>query len=141
MTKNYKIDYSTNTVTVSKSFAKAAGIIGSAAFEEMKELRKLGMMIRIQETSWRKREAQRKWTYAQIERYLRNVENNDEYFAEFMTIRDAKGYASVWNWFRMTFPNYDKTPEIDSDHKIRVTPADYPSADYLMPDGHCQESA
>lgn len=128
MTKNYKIDYTTNTVTLTKKFAEAAGIVGSAAFNEMKELRALGMTIQVQKASESVKKAQKKWSYTQMERYLRNVENSAEYLADFITIREAKDYMDVWGWFKATFPNYNKTPELNSNHKIRVTPADYPVA-------------
>ena len=127
MTRNYEIDYTTNTITLTKKFAKAAGIVGSVAYNEMKELRTMGMTIQVRHTGESVKKAQKKWTYTQMERYIRNVENCEGYLADFITVREAENYMAVWNWFKATFPNYKSLPEFNSDHKIRVTPVDYPT--------------
>ena len=62
----YKIDYSTNTVTVTKKFMEEAGIIGTPEFNQRKILADMGLTFKIKKTAPRKNN---KITYAQMIRY------------------------------------------------------------------------
>ena len=120
---NYEINFTTNTITVTKKFREAASIIGTPEFNLMKELRALNMPIteRIIKRTCR----EDRWTFKRMEHFIRNVDGADQYMADYHTLRDAYGYMKVWAWFKKTFPNYAATPELSKDHKIVVTPADY----------------
>ena len=45
--------------------------------------------------------------------------------ADYKVRKEATSYMAVWSWFKKTFPNYAATPELNDDHKIVITPADY----------------
>ena len=126
----YKIDYSTNTITVTKKFMEDAGIIGTPAFNIMKELRQMGMTIAVKETAPRKNN---KITYAQMIQYISCVENSTLYMAQFDAIREeAKSknnpYNRVLEWFKDTFPCFYDLPEFNAKNEVIVTPADYLTA-------------
>lgn len=123
----YKIDYTTNTITVTKKFMEEAGIIGTSAFSTMKELRQMGMNITVKETAPRKNN---KITYAQMVQYISCVENSTLYMAQFNAIREeAKSknnpYNRVLEWFNQTFPCFYDMPEFNAKNEVIVTPANY----------------
>lgn len=123
----YKIDYTTNTITVTKKFMEDAGIIGTPAFITMKELRQMGMTITVKETAPRKNN---KITYAQMVQYISCVENSTLYMAQFNAIREeAKSknnpYNRVLEWFNQTFPCFYDMPEFNAKNEVIVTPANY----------------
>ena len=123
----YKIDYTTNTITVTKKFMEDAGIIGTPAFNTMKELRQMGMTIAVKETAPRKNS---KITYAQMVQYISCVENSSLYMAQFDAVRkESKSknnpYNRVLEWFKDTFPCFYDMPEFNAKNEVIVTPADY----------------
>ncbi len=123
----YKIDYTTNTITVTKKFMEEAGVIGTSAFSTMKELRQMGMTISVKETAPRKNN---KITYAQMVQYISCVENSTFYMAQFNAIREeAKSknnpYNRVLEWFNQTFPCFYDMPEFNAKNEVIVTPANY----------------
>ena len=123
----YKIDYTTNTITVTKKFMEEAGIIGTSAFSTMKELRQMGMTIAVKEIAPRKNN---KITYAQMVQYISCVENSTLYMAQFNAIREeAKSknnpYNRVLEWFNQTFPCFYDMPEFNAKNEVIVTPANY----------------
>ena len=119
---NYEINFATNTITVTKKFREAASIIGTPEFNVMKELRALNMTITERIINRTCRED--RWNYKRMAAYIRNVDDADRYMADFDALRDAVSYMKVWAWFKVTFPNYAKTPEMDDNHRIVVTHLD-----------------
>ena len=129
--KGYKINYASNVITVTKKFVEDAGIINSAAFNEMKELRTMGMLIQIKES---KVHHAPKITYKQMILYIECVENSAYYMARFEAVRaeaqtKRNTYHRVLKWFIQTFPNFYDMPEFNADNEIIVTPCDYLSED------------
>ena len=107
-----------------------AGIIGTPAFNTMKELRQMGMTIAVKETTPRKNN---KITYAQMIQYISCVENSTLYMAQFDAVREeAKSknnhYNRVLEWFKDTFPCFYDMPEFNAKNEVIVTPADYLTA-------------
>ncbi len=128
---DYRIDYITNTITVTRKFAEEASQLGTPAFATMKSLRELGMKIEIQtrRTSGKPKYKQSRLNYKQMEKFIACVENSEVYKAEFEAAKAAgasmnNAYQYVWSWFVKKFPNYNLVPEFDDDLKIVVTPAD-----------------
>ena len=119
---NYEINFATNTIIVTKRFREAASIIGTPEFNTMVELRKLNMPIT--ERIIKRTSGEDRWTFKRMEHFIRNVDDADRYMADFDALRDAVSYMKVWAWFKATFPNYAKTPEMDENHRIVVTPID-----------------
>lgn len=118
--KNYKIDYLSGTVSITKKFAKEAGILGTPEFDTMQQLMELGFKI-ITPTP-KKTHGQRQWTYNQMERYILACENAEEALQDFETLKKVGSYATVWKWFRNAFPNYNGIPMMNDDHKIIQMP-------------------
>lgn len=129
--KNYTINYTENTITITKKFMDNAGIIGSAAFNEMKVLREMGMVIIVRDTKPRNTH---KVTYAQMLQYINCVENRSFYMSRFEAVREeAKSkkvpYVRVLEWFNETFPNFNEKPEFNERNEIIVSSPDYAEAE------------
>lgn len=128
MTKNYKIDFAKNTITVTKKFMEEAGTLNTPAFKAMRELRELGMEIVVRESAPRK---SNKITYARMAKYISVIENSEFYMAKFDAVREeAKSkkdtYNRVLKWFNDTFPRFYDLPEFNANNEVVVKPADYP---------------
>jgi len=127
MNKPYAIDFTTNTVTVTKKFLEAAQMIGTIEFDTMMKIREMGMTI-ITKTPAKKKNT--KLTYDKMQKYINLLDEAEKYQAEFERVQieslayDAS-YAYVLKWFKKTFPSYGKQPERDTNLKIVNTPANY----------------
>lgn len=124
-TAGYYINYTTNTITVTKRFLEEAAHINTAAFNIMKELRQMDMAIVTKEAAPRKNN---RITYAQMIQYISLVEDSGIYMAQFEAVRaEAKSkndtYNRVLNWFRMTFPCFYDMPTFNEQNQIVVNPA------------------
>ena len=127
MNKPYAIDFTTNTVTVTKKFLEAAQMIGTPEFNTMMQIREMGMTI-ITKAPAKKKNT--KLTYDKMQKYINLLDEAEKYQAEFERVQieslayDAS-YAYVLKWFKKTFPSYGKQPERDANLKIVNTPANY----------------
>lgn len=126
--KNYKINFMTNTITVTKKFADAASQIGTPEFALMCELRKMDMRIEV--ATSKKKTSNNLLTYKKMENFIAYTADSETYMEEYRAVRElAKSQSNaclyVNNWFRSTFPNYDKIPELDENSRFVNTPADY----------------
>ena len=126
MNKPYAIDFTTNTVTVTKKFLEAASMIGTTEFNTMMQLRQMGMTI-VTKSPARKKG---KLTYDKMKKYIALLDEAEKYQTEFdVVLNESKAYdasyAYVLKWFKKTFPNYGKQPERDANLKIVNTPVNY----------------
>ena len=127
MNKPYAIDFTTNTVTITKKFLEAAQMIGTPEFNTMMQIREMGMTI-ITKAPAKKKNT--KLTYDKMQKYINLLDEAEKYQAEFERVQieslayDAS-YAYVLKWFKKTFPSYGKQPERDANLKIVNTPANY----------------
>ena len=127
MNKPYAIDFTTNTVTVTKKFLEAAQMIGTPEFNTMMQIREMGMTI-ITKAPAKKKNT--KLTYDKMQKYINLLDEAEKYQAEFERVQieslayDAS-YAYVLKWYKKTFPSYGKQPERDANLKIVNTPANY----------------
>ena len=125
--KNYSINFTTNTITITQKFAKEASQISTEAFKTMMELRQLGMTIITKEPVQKKNT---NLTYKKMEKYISLLEDAEKYQAEFSAVCAESlamkvPYVYVQKWFKKTFPNYGKLPERNAELKIINTPANY----------------
>lgn len=123
--KNYEINFTTNTITITKKFAQEASQIGTEAFKTMMELRQLGMTINTKEPVQKKNTS---LTYDKMKKYIALLEDAEKYQSEFKAVcveslAMKAPYAYVQKWFKETFPNYGKLPERNEQMKIINTPA------------------
>ena len=126
MNKPYAIDFTTNTVTVTKKFLEAASMIGTTEFNTMMQLRQMNLTIVTKAPAKKKG----KLTYDKMKKYISLLDEAEKYQAEFAAVLNESkaydaSYAYVLNWFKKTFPNYGKQPERDANLKIVNTPANY----------------
>ena len=129
--KNYSVDFASNTISITQTFAKEASQIGTEAFKTMMELRQLGMTIITKEPVQKKNT---NLTYKKMEKYISLLEDAEKYQAEFKAVCAESlamkvPYVYVSNWFKKTFPNYGKLPERNAEMKIVNTPANYDAAE------------
>ena len=128
MKKNheYEINFVTNTITVTKQFREEASQIGTEAFKTMKDLLALNMSI-VEREIKRKPAKVPKWSYAEMRKYLSQVEDSDKWLADFDALTKAVAHGVVWSWFKSNFNPVDKkgkrvTPKMNANHKIVVLP-------------------
>ena len=126
MNKPYAIDFTTNTVTVTKKFLEAASMIGTTEFNTMMQLRQMNLTIVTKAPAKKKS----KLTYDKMKKYISLLDEAEKYQTEFDVVLNESraydaSYAYVLKWFKKTFPNYGKQPERDVNLKIVNTPANY----------------
>lgn len=126
MHKPYAIDFTTNTVTVTKKFLEAASMIGTTEFNTMMQLHQMNLTIVTKAPAKKKS----KLTYDKMQKYISLLDEAEKYQTEFDVVLNESraydaSYAYVLKWFRKTFPNYGKQPERDANLKIVNTPANY----------------
>lgn len=131
MNKPYSINFTTNTVTVTKKFLEAASMIGTTEFNTMMQLRQMNLTI-VTKAPVQKKNS--KLTYDKMKKYIALLDEAEKYQTEFdAVLNESKAYdasyAYVLKWFKKTFPNYGKQPERNSELRIVNTPANYDEED------------
>lgn len=126
MNKPYAIDFTTNTVTVTKKFLEAASMIGTTEFNTMMQLRQMNLTIVTKAPAKKKA----KLTYDKMKKYIALLDEAEKYQKEFDAVLvESKAYDSAYayvlKWFKKTFPSYGKQPERDANLKIVNIPANY----------------
>lgn len=136
--KEYKINFTTNTVTISKSFALAASDPCKPEFETLSKLQAAYPGMRIIHKTHRspsKANANKGLTYERMEGYINLHENAAELLIKFEAVKaiaatQKSPYKLIRNWFMQQFPDYGKLPEINRNGKILyVLPVDPPAPD------------
>ena len=127
MKKNhdYEINFTTNTITVTKQFREEASQLNTEAFKTMKDLLALNMTI-VEREIKRKSPKVPKWSYAEMENYLKQTEDSENWLADFEALKKAVAHGVVWSWFKSNFNPVDAkgkriTPKLRN-HKIIVMP-------------------
>ena len=133
MNTSYKIDFTRDTITISKEFEEAAA--GNTESPEYKLLKQLksdypGMTInRKTHRSPKNCNADKGLTYAHMERYINVFKNADELLERFEQVKElsltqTSPYKYTKSWFLKQFPNYKKLPDFTLiKNNITVMPA------------------
>ena len=136
--REYKINFTTNTITVSKSFAIAASDPSKPEFETLSKLQAAYPGMRIVHKTHRspsKANANKGLTYERMEGYINLHENAAELLVTFEAVKKIAAqqknpYLFTRNWFIEQFPDYGKLPDISSNGKILyIRPVDPPAAE------------
>ncbi len=114
--RNYRIDFTHNTIVVDYKFDKAAQVIGSAAYDDLRRITADFPSMTVRVASHREQKSPhytKRLNYKNMIRYMMTFENRDELLAEFRTIQEQSHnapcpYAYVRTWFMTTFPNYNQ---------------------------------
>ena len=112
--KGYKINYSTNTITMNYKFAKSAQDFGSPEYSLLKALREDFPMMQTVVEAGRKIDTTRltkRLTYINIEEHISAYANCDKLLENFETAKRlskplASPYKYVCDWFYAQFPDY-----------------------------------
>lgn len=129
----YKIDFTTNTITMNYKFAAAAGVVGSAEYNIIKQIRiDFPGMTEIVQSGRTQKTARpnKRLTYANMKLHIEAYENSKELLEVFETVKAlskplASPYQYVADWFTTQFPDYQKTP-IFKDGKLTIAPVAIP---------------
>ena len=136
--KEYKINFTANTITISKSFALAASDPTSAECEKLSKLQAAYPGMRIVHKTHRspsKANVNKGLTYDRMEGYINLHENAAELLITFKAVKEIASkqknpYLFTKGWFMQQFPDYGKLPDISSNGKILyVLPVDPPAAE------------
>ena len=134
--KECKINFTANTITISKSFADAASDPTSAECEKLSKLQAAYPGMRIVHKTHRspsKANANKGLTYDRMEGYINLHENAAELLVTFEAVKKIAAqqknpYLFTKGWFMQQFPDYGKLPDISSNGKILyVLPVDPPA--------------
>lgn len=132
----YKINFTANTITISKSFALAASDPSKPEFETLSKLQAAYPGMRIVHKTHRspsKANVNKGLTYDRMERYINLHENAAELLVKFKTVKEIAAkqknpYLFTKGWFMQQFSDYGKLPNISDNGKILyIRPVD-PSA-------------
>ena len=119
--QNYSIDHSNRKIIVTKSFLKAAGVIGSPAYTELMKVRKENLGYDVKEREIAKRQnkiSYRDLTYENMEEYIkeREKENAQIVLNEFKRVQELgkiykTAYFSAKSWFLARYKDEFKKDE------------------------------
>ena len=113
--KGYKINYSTNTISLNYKFAKSAQDFGSPEYSLLKQLREELPVMTIVVEAGRKintTNLKKRLTYDNIEKHINAYSNSTELLENFYRAIElskplASPYKYVCDWFYSQFPEYD----------------------------------
>ena len=129
---NYKMNFATNTLTITKDFEKKAMIPNSEESTLLLHLQSLRPNLKIAYKMNRTNNRNTKGlTYTKMEKYIRLHENANDLLIAFSTIKEVgrtqnNAYNFVYNWFMTQFPDYGEMPEIKNG-KLIAEMIDYES--------------
>lgn len=121
---NYKMDFITNTLTITKDFEKKAMNVNSVEYQTLKQLRMDFPSLRIVKKSAPKRKSSlARPTYDKMVKFLSCQANSAVLLKEFTEVREyskahENPYQFVREWFFANFPNYQSIPKFDEEGKL-----------------------
>lgn len=121
---NYKMDFTTNTLTITKDFERKAMNINSIEYQTLKQLKADFPALRIVKKSAPKRKGSlSRPTYDKMVKFLSCQANSSILLKEFAEVREyskaqENPYQFVREWFFANFPNYQSIPKFDENGKL-----------------------
>lgn len=121
---NYKIDFTTNTLTITKDFEKKAMNVNSVEYQILKQLKVDFPSLRIvKKASPKRKKALARPTYDKMVQFLSCQANSVTLFKEFTEVKEyskaqENPYQFVREWFFQNFPNYQSIPKFDQEGEI-----------------------
>ena len=117
--KNYKMDFTTNTLTITKDFDKKAMNVNSVEYQTLKQLKADFPSLRIvRKASPKRKSSLVRPTYDKMVKFLSCQANSAILLKEFAEVREyskaqENPYQFVREWFFANFPNYQSIPKFD----------------------------
>ena len=121
---NYKMDFITNTLTITKDFERKAMNINSIEYQTLKQLKADFPSMRIVKKYAPKRKSSlARPTYDKMVKFLSCQTNSSILLKEFAEVREyskaqENPYQFVREWFFANFPNYQSIPKFDETGKL-----------------------
>jgi hypothetical protein len=118
MKKGYKINFVSNTITLSKAFEANAMNPSSAEFKTLSELMKAFPRMKIVQRIITRKSNKSKLTYSDMRKYIEALPNNATHLVKFEKVKELgkaqkNPYLFVKTWFIAMFPRYNQTPVFD----------------------------
>ena len=115
MKTNYKIDFTTMTLTMSKAFAEAAYNPTSAEYKTLKRLQKDFPNLTIAQRTHRSPKTanpNKGLTYEKMEKFISTLSNSEELMKQYDYIKECAfhPHSAVVAWFEAQFPQFRKNP-------------------------------
>ena len=118
--KEYKMNFATKTLTITKAFAEDALIANSEASKIIANCHALCPNLRIAYRTHKSSKTSnptKGMTYDRMERYISAFADGAEALAEFEKVKEfslsqSNRYKYVHDWFVKRFPNYKELPTI-----------------------------
>lgn len=120
-TKNNKIDWKTNTFTMTKKFAAEANDYGSEAYNILMDVRSKGFHIAVRQPKERKA-CPTRVTFKQMEIILSCMFERVKKLSRVQPMP----YKYVKTWFENLFPYYSEQPTLDADGYV-IDPVTLPN--------------
>ena len=134
--KNYRFDFSTKTLYITKDFADKANNPISKEYELLlkfqKDFPQMKVENRTHKTPTRYRNSNGAITsrnqfkglsYDRMEHFINALPRSEEYVREYLFVKDIGGYATAAKWFMEQFPNYRNNPLVYLYDEVDVVPA------------------
>lgn len=116
--KNYTMNFSTNTLTITKEFATNAMKPNSDESKILVHLQSICPNIKITYKTHKTtaKNPRKGLSFAKMENYIRLYDNADELLLTFSKVKaiadiQPNKYNFVYKWFITQFPNYKELPE------------------------------
>lgn len=126
---NYKMDFTTNTLTITKDFERKAMNINSIEYQTLKQLKADFPSLRIvKKVSPKRKSSLARPTYDKMVKFLSCQANSAILLKEFAEVREyskaqENPYQFVREWFFANFPNYQSIPKFDEAGNLIVPTA------------------
>ncbi len=127
--KNYKMDFTTNTLTITKDFEKKAMNVNSVEYQTLKQLKADFPSLRIvRKASPKRKSSLARPTYDKMVKFLSCQANSAILLKAFAEVREyskaqENPYQFVREWFFANFPNYQSLPKFDEAGNLIVPTA------------------
>jgi hypothetical protein len=131
MKKEYKMNFATQTITITKEFAEKMLETNSEEANFVKNLREVCPDLKIKyKTHKGSKNATKGLTYDKMRNYIMLYSNAGELlvlFEKVVTIGNLQNnsFAYVYKWFKSQFPNYNELPEF-VDGELYAKPIGFP---------------
>ena len=139
MKQNYRMDFTTNTLTITKDFEQKALNPESYEYKLLLRLRADFKNLRVAKKAPPKRRKKPKagLTYDKMVKFLSCQANSTILLNEFTEIREyakaqSNPYQFVKEWFLREFPYYDAIPKFDGEGRL-IAPSAQAEARRIVP--------
>ena len=117
---NYTFDHINNTLTVTASFLKKTGILNSPEYKTIMQFKANHPGLEIKKADTPKREQKYHVKLAQMVQFIKTMDrlNQTKVYDQYQTVKELSRiqrspYKYMEDWFRKTYPNFDKVVSFD----------------------------